>query len=203
MIRGAVFDFGGVMTSCATPVRVKEIVERLGLPWQAVLDGFSSYRRAYDLGEITVSEFYRRVWSDAGVSVSPADAAAIEEADTASFLHPNHDTLAWMRELKEEGLRIGILTNMPRELAPRFRDAFSDAIALADALVISSEERLVKPQRAIYDLTAARIGLSGGALCFFDDAEINCLGARDAGWRAIRFTSLADARREFERIRVS
>lgn len=198
-VKGVVFDFGGVMTACAAPLRVKELTDAKALPWQAVMDGFAKYRRAYDLGDISVADFYDRVWRDAGVTVSAEDRAAIEEADTASFLHPNEQTLDWMRALKARGLKLGILTNMPRELAPRFRDRFSEVIALCDALVISSDVHLVKPMRAIYDLMAQKLGLTGPELCFFDDAEINCRGAREAGWRAIRFESIGSAVAAFGR----
>ena len=66
--------------------------------------------------------------------------------------------------------------------------------------VISSDVHLVKPMRAIYDLMARKLGVSGSELCFFDDAEINCQGAREAGWRAIRFQSTASAVAAFERL---
>lgn len=196
--RGIVFDFGGVMTTCATPVRVKAIVDRLGLPWQAVLDGFGKYRLEYDLGDISVAEFYDRVWRDAGVDVPAADRADIEEADTASFLHRNERTMEWVRSLKSRGFAIGILTNMPRELAPRFKTHFSDFIGLAEATVISSEVHLVKPMREIYDMIAERMGLSAPTLVFVDDSEINCRGAVDAGWRAVRFMDNARAEAELE-----
>lgn len=197
-IEAVVFDFGGVMSTCATPVRVKEIVDARSLPWQAVVDGFAKYRRLYDLGEITVGEFYDRLWRDAGVEVSGGDRKLIEEADTASFLYANAKVLDWMRTLKSRGYSLGILTNMPNELAPRFREHFSDIIAQADALVVSCEVHLVKPMREIYDLTAQKLGVDGSRICFFDDSEMNCRGARDARWQAVRFDSFDTAVADFE-----
>lgn len=195
--KAVVFDFGGVMTTCATPVRVREIVEENGLPWQAVLDGFRDFRRDYDIGDITVGEFYRRVWSLAGVAVAPDVQAAIERADTTSFLHPNLATLAWMKALKAEGYRLGILTNMPHELVPDFKSHFGDFIAQAETLVISCEAHLVKPMREIYDLVRDRLGVAAGDICFIDDSEANCRGAEAAGWRALRFTGNAQVESAF------
>jgi HAD superfamily hydrolase (TIGR01509 family) len=86
---------------------------------------------------------------------------------------------------------------MPRELAPRFRERFADTVALADALVVSCEEHLVKPMREIYDLTAARLGVDGSDICFFDDSADNCRGAEEAGWKAIRFGDVRKAREDF------
>jgi len=198
MINAVVFDFGGVMTTCATPTRVREIVEANGLPWQAVLDGFNNHRRAYDIGDITVREFYERTWRDAGVAVDEAVQAEIERADTASFLYANGKTHAWMKELKARGYKIGILTNMPPGFAPLFRKHFADFIALAETTVISGEVHCVKPMREIYDMVRERLGVAADEICFFDDAPANCRGAEEAGWRAIRFENVEQAAAAFE-----
>jgi len=186
------------MTTCATPVRVCEIVEAHGLPWQAVLEGFKNHRRAYDIGDITVKEFYARTWRDAGVTVADEVQAEIERADTTSFLHGNPQTLAWMRELKAGGYKIGILTNMPHELAPHFKEHFDGFIALADTMVISSEVHLVKPMREIYDRVREGLGVAADEICLVDDSEMNCRGAEEAGWRAIRFEGVEQVTATFK-----
>lgn len=188
-IRAVVLDFGGVMTTCAMPEQVKAIVDEKGLPWEAVQSAFGKYRREYDLGNISVGEFYARTWRDVGIEVDPDTEARIEEADTASFLGRNTRTLEWMKGMKERGLLVGILTNMPRELAPRFREKFWDYIALADTLVVSSEVHFVKPMPGIYALVEKNLGAAPDEIVFVDDSRINCEGAERVGWRVVRFES--------------
>ena len=202
-MRAVVFDFGGVMTTCAMPVLVKEIIDEKGLSWQAVTEAFGKHRRDYDLGDISVGEFYRRAWHDAGIKVDPGTEARIEEADTASFLGRNTRTLEWMRSLKAKGLLIGILTNMPHELAPRFRETFHDYIALADTLVVSSEVHLVKPMPEIYRLMEAKLGVGPGEIVFVDDSRVNCEGAERVGWRVVRFESNEQAEAALQRYNLS
>ncbi|MBE6382210.1 MAG: hypothetical protein E7049_04240 [Lentisphaerae bacterium] len=197
-IGAAVFDFGGVMTTTTMPERVKPIVASLGLPWEAVEQGFARYRRQMDGDFMSMDEMYSRIWKDAGIEVPPDMQAKILEADRASFLYRNEKTLGWMRELKARGFRIGILTNMPSDFARHFRRVFPDFVELADAMVVSGEVKMFKPQRAIYDLLRERIGLPADALCFFDDVEANCIGAREAGWHAIRFSSNEQVAADFE-----
>lgn len=86
---------------------------------------------------------------------------------------------------------------MSSEFARRFRKVFADFIAVADAMVISGEEKMFKPQKRIYDLLGERIGLPAEELCFVDDAEANCEGARRAGWHCIQFESNEQAERDF------
>lgn len=197
-ISGVVFDYGGVLTASTAPIRVRELVEARGIPWQVVLDGFPKFRLDYDRGDITLHEFYRRLWTDAGCSVSDEDSAAIEAADSASWLYRNERTLGWMRELKTKGFRLGILTNMPPTFAAVFKKHFADYIELCDALVISGEEHLVKPSPEIYGLMERRIALPAAELCFIDDNENNCTGARKCGWQALRFVSNGQVERDFE-----
>lgn len=200
MIKGAVFDFGGVMTTTTMPERVLPVVKELGIPWEVIEKGFAKYRREMDADLITMDEMYDRVFADAGLTVSPEDRARIITEDQASYLYRNEETLALMRDLKARGFKIGILTNMCTGFARLFRIHFPDFIDLADAVVISGEERLFKPQREIYELVEKRIGLPAEELCFFDDAESNCRGAEEAGWKAIRFTRTAKAAEDFERL---
>ena len=198
-IKGCVFDFGGVMTtSTAMPDRVRPLVKELGIDWQIIETGFAKYRRLMDGDFMTIEEMYARIFADGGVTVAPAALARIVEEDFASFLYRNERTLAWMRELKARGFKIGILTNMSSVFGRKFRATFADFVAVADAMVISGEVKLYKPMREIYDLLRERIGLPAEALCFFDDVEANCAGARAAGWHAIRFATNDQAAADFE-----
>ena len=188
-MKGVVFDFGGVMTSCTMPERVRPLVKELGVSWEDLESGFAKYRKLMDADLMTFDAMYRRIWADAGVEIDDATQAKILEADLASFVHRNERTLAWMRQLKVSGHKIGILTNMSTFFAVRFRETFGDFIELADAMVISGEEHLYKPQKEIYDRLRERIGLPAEELLFVDDVQANCDGARAAGWKALRFIS--------------
>lgn len=188
-IKGVVFDFGGVMTTCTMPERVRPIVDELGIPWEALESGFAKYRRLMDGGFMGFDEMYRKIWEEAGVTLSEETQAKILEEDMASFMYPNLRTLEWMRSLKAKEYKIGILTNMWADFGVKFRATFPEFISLADAMVVSGEEHMYKPMREIYDLLRDRIGLKAEELLFIDDAEGNCEGARRAGWKALRFRS--------------
>jgi len=196
-IRGCIFDFGGVMTPALLPDLARPLVEGVGAKWGDVVAGYARHRRLMDGDIITMEEMYERIWREIGAEVSADALARIVAADRASFLARDEETLAFMRSLRARGFAIGILTNMPTSFAPLFRERFADYIALADAVVVSGEERLYKPMPEIYALMQRRIGMEPGSLCFFDDVEANCAAARAAGWRAVRFESAAQCARDF------
>lgn len=197
-IKGCVFDFGGVMTTSTTPLRLKKACASFGIDWSVLENGFAKYRNLMDGDFMTMERMYSKIWEDAGMDTPPETTAALIEEDRRSWLYRNERTLEWMRSLKSRGFAIGILTNMCTSFAPLFREHFSDFIALSGATVVSGEVRMFKPMREIYDLASGRIGLEPRELCFFDDLERNCEGARKAGWSAVRFSSNAEAEEGFE-----
>ena len=200
-IRAVVFDFGGVMTTSTMPQRVIALAKEKGIDWNVFVNGFNAHRLDYDAGRITLGEMYALIWGDAGLSVSDETTAAFMTADDESWCYRNERTLAWMKALKERGFKIGILTNMaPTFGRAFFRPRFADFIALADALVISGDEGIVKPQREIYDLLRSHIGLPAEELCFIDDVEKNINGSRAAGWHAIRFNTNEQVEADFEKL---
>ena len=68
---------------------------------------------------------------------------------------------------------------MFRPTAPVF-DLFRD-------IVVSGEERLAKPDPAIFALAAARFGLAPGAMLFIDDNAANVACAERLGWQVHHF----------------
>lgn len=200
-IEAVVFDFGGVMTTSTMPMRVIELAEAKGIEWGVFKRGFEAHRLDYDAGRITLAEMYELIWRDAGIVVDADTNAAFMEADDRSWCYRNERTLAWMKALRSRGYKIGILTNMaPRFAREHFRSAFADFIAQADAMVISGDEGIVKPQREIYDLLRGRIALPAASLLFVDDLERNVAAARAAGWQAVRFETNDQVEADFERL---
>jgi epoxide hydrolase-like predicted phosphatase len=60
---------------------------------------------------------------------------------------------------------------------------------VADMLILSCEERLMKPDTRIYHLAAERLGVTPEEALFVDDCLVNVEGARDAGLRAYHYTT--------------
>jgi putative hydrolase of the HAD superfamily len=200
-ISAVVFDFGGVMTMSTRPMRVIELAKAKNIPWEIIENGFSAHRLRHDAGFISLREMYEAIWKDAGIVVDEATTRLFTEEDSASWLYRRERTRLWMKELKDRGFKIGILTNMNAELGESlFKVAYADYIALADATVISGEVRLHKPMPEIYNLMRGRIDAPAEEICFIDDVGKNTEGAKACGWRAIRFISNEQTEADFERL---
>ncbi|MDP2258183.1 MAG: HAD family phosphatase [Caulobacter sp.] len=91
-----------------------------------------------------------------------------------------------MHALAARGVPQYGLTNMPSEAWPAVR-ALSPAFALLADTIVSGDERLVKPDPALYAVVLARTGLEPADLLFVDDSAANIDAARALGFHVHRF----------------
>lgn len=188
-VEGLLFDYGGVLTS-----PVKQSISA----WLAA-DGiepvsFARVLRAWlardaphgtpihrlETGELPVAEFGALLAAE----LTTVDGRPIEPRGVLARLfagmRPDRAMFALVDELREMGVRVGLLSNSWGNTYPR-----EQIDARFDPIVISGEVGLRKPQAAIYELAIARLGIPAGRVLFLDDAEPNVLGARAAGLQAL------------------
>jgi 2-haloacid dehalogenase len=104
-------------------------------------------------------------------------------------------TVQILAELRAAGVPLYALTNWSAETFVLSRDRF-EFLDWFDGLVVSGEERVIKPDPRIFRLLLDRFGLDPGATFFVDDSEANVAAARRVGLDAVRFTGPEQLRRE-------
>ena len=202
MLRAVIFDFGGVISMPQNRAMLQEWArEHAGLSEEQIREGYAASRPGFDGGDYSGVEMYRRILTALGKPYTEALLEELERRDMESWSVPNPETLAWAKVLKAEGLKVGILTNMPLSFLPWFDRAASEFRALADAEVISAAVRLVKPQPEIYRLMLSRLDVRPDEAIFFDDMPANVEGARAVGLHSERFTSVTEAQAAVARLR--
>jgi 2-haloacid dehalogenase len=108
---------------------------------------------------------------------------------------PVPGSLEIVRELTERRVPLFAITNFGAEFWADFRptqpifDHFGD-------IIVSGEEKLVKPDPAIYALALQRFGLDSGAALFVDDNYDNVASASANGFVGHHFIDAATLRRE-------
>ena len=103
-------------------------------------------------------------------------------------LHPNDAMIELMRELRDSGWRMALLTNNVREWEPLWRSMLP-VDEIFEFVVDSGFEGVRKPDPEIYRRTVERLGdgIAAEACLFVDDVEVNVAAARELGMRAVRF----------------
>jgi 2-haloacid dehalogenase len=191
--KAVVFDLGGVLIDwdprylyrklLADEAAVEEFLATVCTPeWNAELDRGRPFAEG-------VAELVER---------HPEHAAAIaayHERWPEMVAGDIPGTVEVLAELQAAGVPLYALTNWSAETFAITRGRF-EFLEWFDGLLVSGEERVTKPDPAIFQLLLDRFGLDPTATVFVDDSEANVAAARRLGFDAIRFTGHEELRRE-------
>lgn len=100
---------------------------------------------------------------------------------------PVPGSLELVERLDAAGHPLFAITNFGAEFWPVFR-ATQPVFDRFRAIVVSGEERLTKPDPAIYALAARRFGHAPQSMLFIDDNAANIAAAQACGWQVHHFS---------------
>jgi putative hydrolase of the HAD superfamily len=196
-IRAVISDFGGVLTNklieafAAFQDETGISMEQLGRGMQRVAERDGEYPLfRLERGEISEADFLENLsW---GLEAELGRRPTLHRFREIYFdaLHANEPMLELMRELRERGLRMAILTNNVREWEELWRSKLP-LDEIFEVIVDSGWVGMRKPQHEIYHLTVERLGdgLEPAECLFVDDNELNVEAARELGMTAVQFRS--------------
>ena len=188
----AVFDVGNVLYGWdPDSFLVRQIadddarlrfIEDIGLwEWHDTLDGGRDFREAAD----ELSEKF------------PAYADLISawgERFGETISDPIPGVHAIVEELDARGVPLFAITNFSADFWKPFHEKERAFFSRFRDIVVSGEEKLLKPDPAIYFRALDRFGLKPAEALFIDDREINVEGARAVGMQAHLFVDADDLR---------
>jgi epoxide hydrolase-like predicted phosphatase len=194
--RALLVDFGGVLTSNVFD-SFREFCRREGLEPGSVKRLFRedpealALLRELERGEIDEDAFSVRFGPMLGV----ADHEGLVDRLFAG-MRPDEPMLEAVRRARAEGVRTGLISNSWG--SGRYdRDALPE---LFDAVVISGEVGLHKPEPEIFRLAAERVGVPADRCVFVDDLKENCAGAEALGMTAVLHRGADSTLPELERL---
>jgi epoxide hydrolase-like predicted phosphatase len=200
-LRGAIFDFGGVMTESLFRRRRDadpEVVSLLAFFLNDLRSVYHLPTSTHDLhlletGKLSEAEFFgrlcRRHAAAGNPPVDPERARKLVFAERAEASAAMVDTV---RQLREAGYRTALLTNNAREWEPMWRSLIP-VDELFDVVVDSSVVGLRKPDPRIYELTCERLGLRPDECIFVDDLQCNVDAAAALGIEVVHCTNPTEA----------
>lgn len=185
---GLIVDYGGVLTTDIF-ASFRAFCEAEGLEPETVREHFREHPEArgllhaLEVGELTEAEYEPQLAAVLGV-----EAEGLVDRLFAG-MEPNVEMIEGVRAARRAGVRTGMLSNS-------WGDERYDRAQLAelfDAWVISAEVGLRKPDPAIYELAAERLGLAPPECVFIDDLGGNLKPAAALGMATVLHGGDTDA----------
>jgi putative hydrolase of the HAD superfamily len=193
-ITTVISDFGGVLTTplvqsfAAVQDQTGIPMEQLGKAMEVIAENEGKHP-LYELekGQVTEIDFLAKL----GDALEPELGHRPEMHRFREIyfeaLHPNEPMIDLMRELKDGGRRMAMLTNNVREWEPLWR-AMLPVDEIFELVVDSAFVGCRKPESEIYELTIERLGGVAPEQCMFiDDADVNCEAAAKLGMAAVHY----------------
>ena len=197
-IRAIYFDLGGVIVRTEFQAPRQHLAERFGLEYDGlvklVFDSETAIQAS--LGLISEDEHWATVARR--LHVPERETQTVRDDFFAGDVTDLH-LLDFMRGLRKQ-YKVGLISNAWSDLRPwiaskKFEDAF-------DAMTISAEARVAKPDPRIYRIALEELAVAPAESVFLDDFPENVAGARAVGMQAIRFSQPDQALAELNQILV-
>jgi epoxide hydrolase-like predicted phosphatase len=140
-----------------------------------------------EVGDLTLEEYFKGVVERAPeVLGKPIDFDAYRRFSAEMPIGVHWPVVHRARELRDDGLRLALLTNNVKEWGDHWRATFP-IDELFDVVVDSSEVGMRKPDPRVYELTCERVGVPTSAAVFVDDNTENVAAARRLGMEVVLF----------------
>jgi putative hydrolase of the HAD superfamily len=196
--KGLLLDFGGVITTDFFG-SIDDYSQRLGLPrghFRAVVTADPAGRALYhrvERGEITQATFERNLAALLGVAPDELIAGLL------AGLRPNPEMIEAAAQARKAGIQVGVITNS-WGMEPYDPYEGYQLDECYDALVVSSEVGIRKPDPAIYRLAADKLGVVPSRCVFVDDVAANLPPAAELGMATIHHVDSSRTIAELERL---
>jgi putative hydrolase of the HAD superfamily len=193
-ITTVISDFGGVLT---TPLvqSFAAVQDQTGISFEELAKAMGRIEEAdgahplYELekGKLSEADFLRKLSDELEPALGHRPELHRFSEIYFDALHPNAPMIDLMREAKEGGYRMGMLTNNVREWEPLWRSMLP-VDEIFEVVVDSGFVSCRKPEPEIYDITLDRLGGVPAEQCLFvDDVDVNCAAARELGMSAVHY----------------
>src|SRR5712671_5220991 len=196
-IKAVIFDYGLVLVRSPTKQEFGRMAQMFNVGFELFYQLWESSRDLYDRGDISAEEYWQKLAAKTNTSIDPGQIEFLRKVEVEIWSHPYPEMLDWVRLLQTSGIKTGVLSNMPLDLAGHVRTN-GHWVETFDFKTLSAEVRMIKPEPAIYEHTLTGLGVSATETLFLDDREPNIRAARTLGIHAIQFSSIERLKTDLE-----
>lgn len=182
MIKALLLDFYGVIQTDNLLIWI----DKLESQFPNLRSRADDICRRLDLDEITLEQYYQELADAADMPLQQAKHEM--EAEVAI----NTPLLELTDELRSKSINVSILSNDGSSLRN-----YIQGLGIAhhfDAIFVSGELGMMKPDQRIYQHVARDLGLDPSEILFIDDKQSNIDGAFRAGMQAAVYQSTSQVR---------
>lgn len=193
-MQAVLFDMFGVIARTQSAEGRAALERASGVEGERFWDAYWGVRHAYDRGDLDGPAYWSAVGERLDVHFDRHRVDELIALDLASWARLDEEMVEHVFALSENGVRLGLLSNIPYELADLFAERFPHVLALFPVVGLSCHIGSAKPEPEAFTWCLRRLEVPAERVLFVDDNERNVLAARDLGLAGHHFSSLEGLR---------
>jgi putative hydrolase of the HAD superfamily len=199
LIQTIVFDFGNVVGFFDYRLTLERLIGHTELSADALRDSFygTNLEDDYESGRLSTAAFLEKLRAIGRLRCADEYLATA----WADIFRPNPEICALLPTLKPR-YRLLLGSNTNELHARQFRNQFADHLRHFDALVLSYEIGVRKPQAGFFQHCERLAGCAARHCLFIDDLPANVVAARALGWHGIGYTGIDELRAQLKALDV-
>lgn len=198
MIDNVIFDFGNVLARFYPEELTAPYVNDEGMR-KAISD--VAFDRLYwaplDEGTITDDEVKEGI--RVRLPAQQAELGCKAYDNWVRNLTPVPNMKELVTDLQKAGKKVYLLSNISQKFSTEYKEVewIRELLDSFDGLIFSSDYKLVKPHKQIFELLLDEFSLDADDCLFIDDTQANIKGAESAGIKGYHFDGNAQKLREY------
>lgn len=173
------FDFFGVISLARYQLFFETAIPNYSKRQQE----FADLGRQHELGYITTDEYFSHISKATGMSVEQC----LQQMQSQRVL--NIPLLDFIGDQLKPRYKIGMISNAGGDIRIYIDKKYWP---LFDEVIISCEVGIIKPDPLIFELACKKLRVLPAEAIMVDDSQDNCEGAKQAGMKAILYTTLEE-----------
>lgn len=174
------FDWGGVVANDPGDDFLGQLLKNIGATDEQITAIFETYMKRFMRGQITEKEYWQEIKNNFGLSIPDTIS---DEFMRWNGLTANQDILDHISELRRDGLKAAILSNVIEPTYNVLKKAgYYD---LFDETIASCKVGFAKPEQEIYKISLDTLGTTADKSLFIDDKQRNLDPASQMGFSVI------------------
>jgi putative hydrolase of the HAD superfamily len=192
-IEAVIFDWGGVLADNPAPQLMAYCAEALKVPVETYTTVHDKHSEPFQKGQIAETLFWQRVCGELDRPL-PRVASLWGQA-LGTILTPREAVFRLAGRIRDRGVKIAVLSNAE---APAIQLSRHARYGIFDVVVLSCVVGMAKPEREIYETTAAKLGAHPQGCIFIDDKQAFVDGAAAVGMKGILYRNFEQVEQRLE-----
>jgi len=192
------FDWGGVIYGQSSVEYLKDISKILNIEPEIYKNAHWKHNYLVNINSFTREQFWKVILKDLHKENSFAQILSYLDNRPPRII--NKKVVEIIKELKEKGYKLGILSNHTIDGGNKIRS--SEVFDFFDTILVSAEIGFMKPQVEAFNLLIEKLGIKPGELIFVDDTEKSLSTSKEIGYTPLLYTSPRNLTLELKKLGI-